>query len=245
MQWAKQTGFTIVELLIVVVVIAILAAITLVSFNGITERARVSTASNYAAQLKHRDLADASGFWSFDECGGSTVGNSGGMAAVANATVTGTLTWSNDTPSNTGCSVSFSGSLSFNTNISLSNDYYRKSAWIKTTGGNIISDSAPGNNSAFYITGGKPSSGHNGSWSSVQGSTVADGKWHFVTVEFTRNSPGATTGTMSISIDGTVSAINTNIPVQTNPTAVTQIVGAYNGGNGYYGLMDDVMIVTR
>lgn len=37
--WAqKQTGFTIVELLIVVVVIAILAAITIVSYNGIQER---------------------------------------------------------------------------------------------------------------------------------------------------------------------------------------------------------------
>lgn len=41
MQWAKQTqkGFTIVELLIVVVVIAILAAITIVSFAGIQNRA--------------------------------------------------------------------------------------------------------------------------------------------------------------------------------------------------------------
>ena len=43
MTWAKkQTGFTIVELLIVVVVIAILAAITIVSYNGITSRANVS-----------------------------------------------------------------------------------------------------------------------------------------------------------------------------------------------------------
>ncbi|HWT40310.1 MAG TPA: prepilin-type N-terminal cleavage/methylation domain-containing protein [Dongiaceae bacterium] len=41
MQWVKrQSGFTIVELLIVVVVIAILAAITIVSYNGITSRAR-------------------------------------------------------------------------------------------------------------------------------------------------------------------------------------------------------------
>lgn len=40
MQWAKkQKGFTIVELLIVVVVIAILAAITIVSYNGIQTRA--------------------------------------------------------------------------------------------------------------------------------------------------------------------------------------------------------------
>lgn len=42
--WAKskQTGFTIVELLIVIVVIAILAAITVVAYNGIQSRARDS-----------------------------------------------------------------------------------------------------------------------------------------------------------------------------------------------------------
>ena len=42
--WAKQkqNGFTIVELLIVIVVIAILAAITVVAFNGVQQRARNS-----------------------------------------------------------------------------------------------------------------------------------------------------------------------------------------------------------
>lgn len=38
--WAKQKGFTIVELLIVIVVIGILAAITIVAYNGIQDRAK-------------------------------------------------------------------------------------------------------------------------------------------------------------------------------------------------------------
>ena len=42
----KHTGFTIVELLIVVVVIAILAAITIVAYNGITSRASDSSAKS-------------------------------------------------------------------------------------------------------------------------------------------------------------------------------------------------------
>ena len=38
--WAKQAGFTIVELLIVIVVIGILASITIVAYNGIQQRGR-------------------------------------------------------------------------------------------------------------------------------------------------------------------------------------------------------------
>lgn len=47
--WAKQknqTGFTIVELLIVIVVIGILAAITIVAYNGIQNRAYDTTVQN-------------------------------------------------------------------------------------------------------------------------------------------------------------------------------------------------------
>ena len=48
----KKTGFTIVELLIVVVVIAILAAITIVSYNGITQRATNTAINDAAAKSK-------------------------------------------------------------------------------------------------------------------------------------------------------------------------------------------------
>ncbi len=55
----KRQGFTIVELLIVVVVIAILAAITIVAYNGIQDRTKQSVAQNSAAQMNKKVLSYA------------------------------------------------------------------------------------------------------------------------------------------------------------------------------------------
>jgi len=53
LRWKKQKGFTIVELLIVIVVIGILAAITIVAYNGITTRAEnTKTINSVAAYSK-------------------------------------------------------------------------------------------------------------------------------------------------------------------------------------------------
>jgi prepilin-type N-terminal cleavage/methylation domain-containing protein len=49
-QTSARQGFTIVELLIVIVVIGILAAITIVAYNGIQDRARVSAVSSALSQ---------------------------------------------------------------------------------------------------------------------------------------------------------------------------------------------------
>lgn len=63
----NQSGFTIVELLIVIVVIAILAAITIVAFNGIQDRARNSSIqtdlTNFAKKIEMAKIDTADGLY--------------------------------------------------------------------------------------------------------------------------------------------------------------------------------------
>lgn len=50
----SQKGFTIVELLIVIVVIGILAAIVIVAFNGVQARANLTSAKSAAATIQKK-----------------------------------------------------------------------------------------------------------------------------------------------------------------------------------------------
>jgi len=74
----NKKGFTIVELLIVIVVIGILAAITIVAFNGVQTRARDARSSDAAVKV-----AKAIQIWSIDR-GLPLTGGSGSATTVSN-----------------------------------------------------------------------------------------------------------------------------------------------------------------
>ena len=90
--WAKnkqQTGFTIVELLIVIVVIGILAAITIVSYNGIQNRSKnAKTVSAITAWSKAIKLYNAdTGTWpSVHSCLGAPTTYAGNNSQCWNST---------------------------------------------------------------------------------------------------------------------------------------------------------------
>lgn len=88
----KHPGFTIVELLIVIVVIAILAAITIVAYNGIQNRANTSSAQSAATlAVKKAELynSDVGGYPATSSV--LTGAGAGTVYQLTGVTVSGTL----------------------------------------------------------------------------------------------------------------------------------------------------------
>lgn len=116
----KQSGFTIVELLIVVVVIAILAAITIVAYNGIQNRAKSSAAqalannvakkaeayntvaSTYGAFCQFKEgRTDSTGTAPYTTCSAGTPANAVGNEALLDAATKAALSGANPTDEKT------------------------------------------------------------------------------------------------------------------------------------------------
>ena len=73
------TGFTLIELLVVISIIGVLASVVLVSFSGQREKAKLTTAKHFDAQISHALGAYAVGIWRFEEGSGTTLHDESGL----------------------------------------------------------------------------------------------------------------------------------------------------------------------
>ncbi len=104
----KSQGFTIVELLIVVVVIAILAAITIVSYTGITNRANAATSKETASNLQKKIETFAA-----DGTTGNYPTTLSSLTASGNSWTTPAL-WNTDTTGGKTVNMAPNGTISAN-----------------------------------------------------------------------------------------------------------------------------------
>ena len=84
----KQKGFTIVELLIVIVVIGILAAISIVAYTGITKQANINSAKSNASNVADAANAINAQSGSYPANGASFTNTTGGVTITSPKGVT-------------------------------------------------------------------------------------------------------------------------------------------------------------
>lgn len=148
----QQRGFTIVELLIVIVVIAILAAITIVAYNGIQQRARTSAVQENLSTVARKMALDNINNGSYATTASGVDGGSG-LPSSANTTyqyhstgttycITGTngnvsykITDTSPTPAAGGCPGDGVGGVAAITNLAINPSAASNSNWWSTNGG--------------------------------------------------------------------------------------------------------------
>jgi len=119
----KNKGFTLVELLVVIVIIGVLAAISIGTFQGYQDQVRLATAQASSAQIKRQFLAKNASvqetvftsWYSFDgdDVGATTVADRGEANNTLIQSGAGTIAASTDTGLGIGKSLETNNSLMF------------------------------------------------------------------------------------------------------------------------------------
>ena len=212
----KGSGFTIVELLIVIVVIGILAAITIVAFNGVSNRAKVAALQNTVSQLSKK-LESAKTLDSLELYPSSL--------SAANITVPSGVSYSINTTGTGYCLVAVDGT----------NSYYSTHFLKKATPGSCVTADGllawwPLNGSADDVSGNSiastpvnvvPTTGQNGQANGAYAFNGTNSQVNCGTPAFLRVTAAA------------------SVSLWVNMTAYTALNGFFNYGGGGYWLTAD------
>lgn len=135
---SSKKGFSIIELLVAISIIAVLSSVVIVSLSNAKEKARISSARIFSANIYHTSGAYAGGVWLMEEGSGNVIQDSSGWN---NTATNNGATWSNDVPFTDfeeKWSLYFNGSnylrAPFNAKtMNIKQEGFTYSAWIKPT----------------------------------------------------------------------------------------------------------------
>src|SRR3989344_2746615 len=133
-----NSGFTLIELLVVMSIISVISSMVLVYLKSTRDKARISSARSFSANIYHASGAYAGGIWLMEEGTGNIINDSSGWK---NTATNNGATWSSDVPftdSEEKWSLYFNGSsylsVPFNAKtMNIKQDGFTYSAWIKPT----------------------------------------------------------------------------------------------------------------
>ncbi|MDD5552101.1 MAG: prepilin-type N-terminal cleavage/methylation domain-containing protein [Candidatus Pacebacteria bacterium] len=245
LQSRYSTGFTILELIVVITIIAILTGIVLIGVFDVRERARESSLKVYTGSIENQLGSIIAGAWYFEEAKGIIIKDFSGNENQG--TIYG-ATWNTTNQLNgLNYTLQFNGTSDY---IALPNDLGYKDqvsafAWVKTTGSpagtyHIVFGGQYLEISIYYtglLRTGLYTSG--GRFVSNHGSGLTDGNWHHVGFTF----DGSTKKTY---IDGQyMGSLGTTGNLI--GSFADRTIGRYGSSTAYYlnGEIAEAMILSR
>lgn len=245
-----RKGFTLIEILVVVAVLALLASIVFSNLGGAREGARISNALSFQSQMHNLMGSDLIGWWNFNEdCQGIS---EGGLAPASIRNYAGGTVGSNsgakctsDSPVAGGSGIDVRGGSH---HVSLGSYAFSPgigatiSIWYKSTHTPESAQMVFGGQGALFCysyIGGRVRCDTNGSSSGANdfGGDTHDGNWHHLVL--------STNGTnVRVYLNG---ELGTQWSEAMDTASRNYVIGAYNSSGSYTfeGKLDDVRIYTR